>query len=123
FLLVGWFWYLIVLLPTIGIVKAGEQARADRYMYLPLVGILLIVAWGVPELFRRWSGGAVGRGFSRAGRNRLLVPALAGVVLVAAVPVARAQVSYWSDSVALWRRATSVTTNSRRAYENLGQAL
>ena len=111
FLLVGWFWYLIVLLPTIGIVKAGEQARADRYMYLPLVGLLLIVAWGVPELLSRWR------------RHRLLLPAMAGVVLVAAVPVARAQVSYWSDSVTLWRRAASVTTNNRRAYENLGQAL
>ena len=115
FLLVGWFWFLIVLLPTIGIVKAGEQARADRYMYLPLVGILLIVAWGVPELLRLW--------FAGRDRQKLRLPALAGIVLVAAVPVARAQVSYWSDSVALWRRAASVTTNNRRAYENLGQAL
>jgi tetratricopeptide (TPR) repeat protein len=113
FLLVGWFWYLIILLPTIGIVKAGEQARADRYMYLPLVGILLIVAWGVPELLRRWSGEVA----------RMILPALAGMVLLAAVPAARAQVSYWSDSVVLWRRAVDVTTNNRRAYENLGQAL
>jgi tetratricopeptide (TPR) repeat protein len=120
FLLVGWFWYLIVLLPTIGIVKAGEQARADRYMYLPLVGILLIVAWGVPELLKRWSSDAVGRGLSR---TRMILPALVALVLIGAVPVARAQVSYWSDSVALWRRATSVTTNNRRGYENLGQAL
>jgi tetratricopeptide (TPR) repeat protein len=116
FLLVGWFWYLIVLLPTIGIVKAGEQARADRYMYLPLVGILLIIAWGVPELLRAWS-------LSKGSRARIILPALTGVVLIAAVPVARAQVSYWSDSVALWSRATSVTTNNRRGYENLGQAL
>jgi tetratricopeptide (TPR) repeat protein len=80
-------------------------------MYLPLVGILLMVAWGAPLLLSRWRV------------HRLMLPALAGLVLVAAVPVARAQVSYWSDSVALWRRAASVTTNNRRAYENLGQAL
>ena len=110
-LLVGWFWYLIVLLPTIGIVKAGEQARADRYMYLPIVGILLIVTWGVPELVKRF-------------RQAAIVPtAVVSGVLIALVIVSRAQVNYWSDSVSLWRRAVGVTTDSRRAYENLGQAL
>jgi protein O-mannosyl-transferase len=109
-LLVGWFWYLIVLLPTIGIVKAGDQARADRYMYLPIVGILLIVTWGVPELVKRF-------------RQAAIVPtAVVSGVLIALVTVSRAQVNYWSDSVSLWRRAVSVTTDSRRAYENLGQA-
>ena len=79
-------------------------------MYLPLVGLTLIVAWGVPELMNRW-------------RAKRLIPALALIVLGAEVPVARAQVNYWSDSVALWRRAASVTAENRRAYENLGQAL
>jgi tetratricopeptide (TPR) repeat protein len=111
FVFVGWFWFLIVLLPTIGIVKAGEQARADRYMYVPLVGLLLILAWGLPELLKRWS------------RNSLLLPALVGLVLVAAVAVARAQVHHWSDSEALWRHAVNVTADNRRGYENLGQAL
>jgi Tfp pilus assembly protein PilF len=110
-LLVGWFWYLIVLLPTVGIVKVGEQARADRYMYLPIVGILLVVTWAGPSLIRRF---------------RLPPVATTGIVsavLIALVTVSRLQVSYWSDSVTLWRRAVSVTTDSRRAYENLGQAL
>ena len=110
-LLVGWSWYLIVLLPTIGIVKAGDQARADRYMYLPIVGILLIVVWGVPELVKRF-------------RQATVVPsAVVSGVLIALVAVSRVQLNYWSDSVSLWRRAVSVTTDSRRAYENLGQAL
>ena len=51
---VGWFWYLGTLVPVIGIVQVGEQAMADRYIYIPLIGIFIIVAWGVPELISKW---------------------------------------------------------------------
>lgn len=111
FLLMGWLWFLIILLPTIGLLKVGEQSRADRYMYLPLVGILIMLAWGIPELLKRWT------------RQQVVLPLLVGLVIAAAVPVARAQVSRWSGSEALWQHAVDVTKDNRRAYENLAQAL
>ena len=54
YLAVGWFWYLGTLVPVIGIVQAGVQAMADRYAYVPLIGIFIIAAWGVPELISKW---------------------------------------------------------------------
>src|SRR5205823_3144657 len=90
FALVGWFWYLATLLPVIGLTQVGLQAKADRFTYVPLVGIFVIVAWGVPALAARWPG------------VRTAV-ALAGAAAVAACAiVSHRQAEYWQDSLVLW---------------------
>ena len=112
YLFVGWFWYVITIAPVIGFLQAGEQGMADRFMYVPMIGLLLMVAWGVPDL----ATGLTPRG-SR------LIPAGAVALVAASAIAARAQVAHWSDSVSLWEHATRATPESYVAYENLGQAL
>jgi Tfp pilus assembly protein PilF len=102
---VGWLWFLGMLVPVSGLVQAGLQGRADRYTYLPLVGIFLAVAWLAP----RRAGVAWGA-------------AACGAVLALAV-VARTQVETWRDSVTLFRHAVAVTSNNWQAHANLGRAL
>jgi Tfp pilus assembly protein PilF len=110
-LLVGWLWYVITLLPVIGLFQAGDQLMADRFTYVPLVGLFIIVAWGGADLLQR---------------QPRLQPAAAvvalGVVLACAV-VARGQVQYWRNSETLWRRALAVTTGNHRAHAGLAEAL
>lgn len=110
YLLAGWVWFLVTLLPVIGLVQAGEQARADRFMYVPLAGLTVMAAWGVRDVAR-----------ARLSRGALAIAAV--VVIAAYAMAARAQVQYWSDSVALWQRVQSVTPDYYLSYENLGQAL
>jgi tetratricopeptide (TPR) repeat protein len=111
YLLVGWFWYVVTVAPVIGLVQAGEQRMADRFMYIPMIGLLMLVSWGVPDLVA-------------PVRSRTLpLPAAAAVVVVLCAATARAQVEHWSDSIALWQHATRVTPDSYIAFENLGQAL
>jgi tetratricopeptide (TPR) repeat protein len=112
YLAVGWFWYVITIAPVIGFLQAGEQGMADRFMYVPMIGLLLMVAWGVPDL---------AKGF--VGQRSWLVPAGAMALVVVSAIAARAQVAHWSDSVSLWQHATRVTPESYIAHENLGQAL
>jgi Tfp pilus assembly protein PilF len=108
---VGWFWYLGTLVPVIGLVQIGGQAKADRYTYIPLIGLFLVVAWGVPALLSR-------------SKPRLLVlyPA-AGIVILACAVAARSQVRQWQTSTTLWERALQVTTGNFTAHTNLGHAL
>ena len=111
YLPVGWFWYLGMLLPVIGLVQVGMQARADRYMYLPLIGLSLPIAWGVSELAARWRiPGAV-------------VSASGCAVLVALASVAWKQVGTWRDTEALFTRALSVTEDNYRAHQALANEL
>ncbi len=109
-ILVGLLWYLVSLVPVIGIVQVGVQAMADRYTYLPLVGVFVAAAWGLGEI---------------AGRGRL-GPAFAAASLVAVgclgVVTAR-QVATWRDGVTLFTRALEVTAGNRIAHNNLGTAL
>ena len=111
YLLVGWSWYVITIAPVIGLLQAGEQGMADRFMYVPMIGILLIVAWGVPALAER-----------RTVQGSWLTAAALALVAASAI-AARAQVAHWEDSVILWQHATRVTPESYIAHENLGQAL
>jgi len=110
-LFVGWFWYLITLAPVIGFVQAGEQALADRFMYLPLIGLLMIVTWIIAGLLGNWP----------AGRRVAQLTAVIGVVLY--TMLARAQAEIWADSISLWRHALSVTSGNYKAHEKLGEAL
>ena len=111
FLLTGWFWYLGTLVPVIGLVQVGVQSMADRYMYLPGIGIYIIVAWLAGET---------------AAKLRLpkIVPAITGAtILVALLLITRMQVGYWKNSESLFRHTLDVTTNNYVMYKNYGQVL
>lgn len=111
YLAVGWCWFLGMLVPVIGIVKVGEQARADRYMYLPSIGIGVIVAWALAE----WSQG-------KPARQRLAAAGL-GVWLACLAGLTWRQIGTWRDSEALYRHAASVTQRNAVAMNGLGHAL
>jgi Flp pilus assembly protein TadD len=111
YLVTGWFWFLIMLGPVIGIIQVGNQARADRYTYLPQIGFVLLLTWAARDLLGAW----------QAGRYLLAVAAIAIVVSLAWV--ARAQTAFWTNSEMLWSHALSATTDNTVAEENLGQAL
>ena len=111
YLATGWFWYLLMLLPVIGIVHVGNQSHADRYTYLPQIGIYLLIAFAAVQLCAQWS-------FLRAP-----VAALAGACVIALTFSARIQASYWKDSETLWRHALAATTDNIIAEGNLALAL
>ena len=108
YLLFGWGWYLVTLAPVVGIVQVGWQARADRYTYIPLIGIFLAVVWAVSEVL--------------AGRPALL-SSLAWAALVPLGISAFVQAGYWRDSETLFRHALAVTGDNAVAHSNLGTAL
>ncbi|MEE9911974.1 MAG: tetratricopeptide repeat protein [Deltaproteobacteria bacterium] len=111
YLFVGWLWYAITLLPVIGIIQVGDFAMADRYMYLPAIGISLMLAWGVPSLFRRADL-----------RQKILIPAGISVLAILAV-LSWQQCRYWKNSIDLFSHALQVTKNNVLAHNSLGAAL
>jgi tetratricopeptide (TPR) repeat protein len=111
FFIVGWLWYLGTLAPVIGIVQVGEQAMADRYTYLPLVGVFIAVAWGLCALA------------SAARPARYAVAAAVAAWLVTLLAVTRVQVRTWAGSVALFEHALAVTSDNWMAHNNLGSIL
>jgi tetratricopeptide (TPR) repeat protein len=111
YLTTGWLWYLGTLVPVIGLVQVGVQAMADRYTYVPLIGIAVIVAWGVPELLKKW-----------VHRNAALATMALLILLIFSV-IAWKQVQYWQDSITLFTRTLAVTTNNPIMQNNLGNAL
>ena len=108
-LVVGWLWYLVTLIPVIGLVQVGSHAMADRFTYLPAIGLFLIVAWDGPELL------------SRIFRSRHVAPAACLIVVLAFAVAARAQVGYWRTSETLWGRALAVTTGNFRAHAGMAE--
>lgn len=111
YLTVGWLWYLAVLLPAIGLVQVGSQSMADRFTYLPLIGLTVALVWGVGDLLASWRV------------PRLAVGASALALVAACAGSARAQVRYWRDSETLWQRAVDVVPNNDLAHANLGLVL
>ena len=105
--LVGWLWYLGMLVPVIGVIQVGRQAGADRYTYLPLVGIFIAMVWGASDAL------------ARVRVRRVLLPAATAFVIVACVVTARAQVEHWRSNSALWSNALASTlgVDDRRAEE------
>jgi protein O-mannosyl-transferase len=104
YLPVGWFWFLGVLVPVIGVVQVGKQAFADRYMYLPHIGLFIVIAWGAADVMARlqwprWTGFAVG-----------------GVVLAMATIITSHQLRYWRDTKSLFEHAIAVTSRNFVAY-------
>ena len=110
YLLVGWLWFLGALIPMIGIVQVGDQAMADRYAYLPLIGIFVMVVWGIDDLFRvpavgpalRWS----------------VAVACLGIISLLTVR----ELGCWQNSVSVWSRTLEVTTGNATAEHNLAEA-
>jgi len=125
---VGWLWYLGTLVPVIGLVQVGEQAMADRYTYVPLIGIFIAIAWGVPDLFsERVKGKKSERGKSGASGGFVVPPAAlaatAGVVIVLLTAATWIQVGCWHDSISLFQHAIAVTGRNYTAELNLGVAM
>jgi Tfp pilus assembly protein PilF len=109
YLLVGWLWYVITLLPVTGLLQAGDQLIADRFTYVPLVGLFIIVAWSGADVL------------AYQPRLRIAAWATALVTVLACAVTARQQVQYWQNSETLWRRALAVTTGNHRAHAALGE--
>ena len=109
-LLVGWLWYLGMLVPVIGLVQSGDLARADRYTYLPQIGLYLLLTWTVADL-------------CTMRHRRLLLGSLAGLVIAALALTAYRQTAHWHDDEALWTHAVACSPDNAVATDNLGKAL
>jgi len=112
FLVTGWFWYVGMLVPTIGLVQVGMQSMADRYTYLPLIGVFIILAWGTNEMLNPLR-------LSRSGRT--VVATCVAVILMACVARTVDQLGYWRNGGTLFRHTLAVTKRNDLAHYNLGQ--
>lgn len=111
YLPVGWLWFLGMLVPVVGLVQVGSQAYADRYTYLPLLGIALALVWSVADAL------------ANARAPRWLGPALATAAIAACAWLSHVQVRFWTDSITLFERALAVTRENAFAHQSLGNAL
>jgi hypothetical protein len=107
YLATGWFWYLGTMVPVIGLVQVGFQSHADRYMYVPMIGLTVILAWGAADLVRKWP------------RARLSIASVAVISCLACLLVASAQTDYWRNAETLYKHAISVA-DTYVAELNLG---
>jgi protein O-mannosyl-transferase len=108
YLIFGWFWYLITLLPVIGFIRVGGQALADRYTYIPLIGLFLIIVWGAAEVAGTWPKG---------------IPAVAGVAVIVVAILSMLtvkQIRYWQNSYDLFAHALAVVKRNWLAHNNMG---
>ncbi len=110
-LLTGWLWFLGTMVPTVGLVHVGIQSRADRYMYIPSIGLFILVVWGLDAFFDRWPG------------RKEILPVLGGVALAGCLVATSLQLGYWQNSLTLSRHAIEVTRDNFVAYDSLGRAL
>jgi Flp pilus assembly protein TadD len=113
FVVVGWLWYLVTLLPVIGLlIQLASYSHADRYTYVPLIGLFVGLVWGGWELVSHWRRPA-----------RTCIAAAAGVAIVLCIALTRQQLGYWKDSETLFRHALAVNQNNWMAHNNVGTAL
>jgi protein O-mannosyl-transferase len=108
YLAIGWFWYLITLLPAIGLIQVGSQSRADRYTYIPMIGLAIALVWGVSEALERWPR---------------IQMALAAAVCLACLTLTWLQVQHWRDSISLYQHAIDATSGNYVARFNLASVL
>jgi protein O-mannosyl-transferase len=109
YLAVGWFWYLVALTPVIGIVQVGGQSMDDRYTYVPLVGLFIMIVWGVADLAKGWR------------LRRVALPALALAALAACAGLTARQVTFWKDTEAVAQHNLDVVSGSALVHVNLGE--
>jgi tetratricopeptide (TPR) repeat protein len=125
-LLVGWLWYLGMLIPVIGLVQVGAQARADRYSYLPQIGLYIALAWGLGSIARKQTvpNRSASEDVAASPRWRFgLISIASAFVLAALTTVAWRQAAYWKDGVALWSRVIACTSPNSWPRNSLGRAL
>ena len=111
FLLVGWLWFLGVLVPMIGIIQVGTQAHADRYTYLAQIGLSVLLTWGAIELLSQWRGG------------REVLIAMGVLIITALTADSCLQTSYWRNSETLWNQALANTSRNYNAHNGIGDVL
>ena len=111
YLIVGWLWYLGTLVPVIGFVQVGSHAFADRYTYVPLTGLFIIVAWGIEEFLAGWRW------------QRIILGVSASAIIIVLSVCTYFQLSYWRSGTALFEHALKAGSNDSRVYYNLGSAL
>jgi tetratricopeptide (TPR) repeat protein len=111
YLVVGWLWYLGTLLPVMGLVQAGLQAMADRFTYIPLIGLFIIVAYGAPDLLARWR------------YRSIALAASGGLVLTILMITTLSQVKLWQNSIVLFNHTLQVTGDNPIIHNNLGVTL
>ncbi len=104
YLFVGWFWYLGTLVPVIGLTQVGWQTSADRFTYIPLIGLFIIIAWGIPDLIRGWKNKAC------------VLASLAGATIILLIICTYTQVRYWRNTETLFTHASRVTRDNYVAY-------
>jgi Flp pilus assembly protein TadD len=111
YLLAGWLWFCGTLVPVIGLVQVGGQSMADRYTYIPSLGLFIVVIWGIYELTRHWH------------YREMVLGGAGSLVIILCAAATRQQLGYWQDNEALYRHALAVTENNYLAHHNLGIAL
>jgi tetratricopeptide (TPR) repeat protein len=111
YVIVGWLWYLGTLAPVIGLIKIGDFSMADRYTYVPLIGLFIILAWGLPDLLRKW-------------RHKTVALSLSAIFVTGAfAALTWSQTRYWSNSSTLYTHALRVTRDNFLAHYALGNIL
>jgi protein O-mannosyl-transferase len=111
YLLTGWFWYLGTLVPVIGFIQVGNQAIADRYSYITLIGLFIIIAWGMPDLLAKW-------------RYRKIVLVSSAIMVISAMSICTYfQLRHWRNSLTLFRHALDVTENNYIAHLKMAESL
>jgi tetratricopeptide (TPR) repeat protein len=111
YIAVGLFWYLGTLVPVIGLLQVGDQAMADRYTYIPLIGIFVVIAWGGTNILKRWRYG------------KIYFSIFAMIILSAFTARTISQAGYWKNCVTLFEHTVNVTENNYKAYNNLATEL
>jgi len=111
YIIIGWLWFLGTMVPVIGLVQVGGQSMADRYMYLPMIGLLIIIAWGIPDLLA----------YSRY--KRAMVGLLAIITISIISTITWTQVGYWRNSTTLFSHAIGIMPDNVLARNKLGEAL
>jgi Flp pilus assembly protein TadD len=111
FVIIGWLWYVVTLLPVIGLIQVGGQSSADRYTYLPIIGIFILMVWWLCEIT------------ANMPHRRLVLTSVSGIVLTGCALVTVRQISYWQNNVILYSHALAVTNDNYIAHNNLGFAL
>ncbi len=111
YLAVGWFWYVVTLIPVIGILQVGSQAMADRYTYISLIGLFIIIAWGANDQLSKWP------------HRRIWLGTLAAVILPVSMVLTWKQVQYWKNSITLFTHTLEHTSNNSMMHYNLGTVL